>query len=123
MREGLRLFAVRQIAIFNVGGRFLAVENRCPHRGGPLAEGIVFGTTVVCPLHDLQTGTVADPSNSLPCVSTFPTRVADGIVELQFCQNELEKEPLSDGAAHRDRPIRWVQRKPSAPISAPSEVL
>jgi nitrite reductase [NAD(P)H] small subunit len=128
LREGrVTVVRGRQIAIFNVGDRFLAVENRCPHRGGPLAEGIVFGTTVVCPLHarkiDLQTGTVADPSNSLPCVAMFPTRVADGIVELQFCLNELEKEPLPDDVAPRDRPIRWVQRKSSAPISAPSEVL
>ena len=41
----------RDIAIFNLGDRFLAVENRCPHKGGPLAEGIVSGATVVCPLH------------------------------------------------------------------------
>jgi len=31
--------------------RFLAVDNRCPHKGGPLSEGIVSGATVVCPLH------------------------------------------------------------------------
>ncbi len=37
----------RKLAIFNLGNRFLAVENRCPHRGGPLADGIVSGSTVV----------------------------------------------------------------------------
>ena len=50
----------REIAIFNLGDRFLAVDNRCPHKGGPLADGIVSGTTVVCPLHawkmSLETG-------------------------------------------------------------------
>ena len=41
----------RELAIFNLGDRFLAVENRCPHMGGPLADGIVTGCAVVCPLH------------------------------------------------------------------------
>ena len=40
------------LAIFNIGDRFLAVENRCPHGGGPLADGIVGGATVTCPLHN-----------------------------------------------------------------------
>ena len=34
----------RDIAIFNLGARFVAMENRCPHRGGPLADGIVSAT-------------------------------------------------------------------------------
>jgi nitrite reductase (NADH) small subunit len=49
-----RAFAVagRQIAIFHTrrGGLF-AVDNRCPHKGGPLAEGMLAGDQVVCPLH------------------------------------------------------------------------
>jgi nitrite reductase (NADH) small subunit len=52
VREG-RTIVVRgrQIAVFNLGDHFLAVDNRCPHQGGPLSEGIVSGTTVVGPLH------------------------------------------------------------------------
>ena len=34
------------IAVFNVGGRYLALENRCPHSGDPLADGTVVDTTV-----------------------------------------------------------------------------
>ena len=53
------------IALFNLGGRFVALENRCPHKGGPLADGIVGGTTVTCPLHNwrvcLETGLVTRP--------------------------------------------------------------
>lgn len=72
-----------EIAIFNLNGRFLAVENACPHRGGPLCDGIVTGTAVVCPLHgrhfDLETGMpvrASEPS----CLAVFPARVEDGIV-------------------------------------------
>ncbi len=58
-------------------------ENKCPHKGGPLCDGIVSGATVVCPLHgwrfDLDTG--VGVRVSMPaCVTTFQTRVEDGIV-------------------------------------------
>ena len=83
-REG-RSIAVggKNIAIFNLHGRFLTIENECPHQGGPLCDGIVSGGTVVCPLHgwrfDLETGLAVRAS--LPaCITTFPTRVEDGIV-------------------------------------------
>jgi nitrite reductase (NADH) small subunit len=49
-----RAFAVasRTIALFRTrSGRVLAVDNRCPHRGGPLAEGMLAGDAIVCPLH------------------------------------------------------------------------
>ncbi len=72
-----------EVAIFNLKDRFVTIENRCPHKGGPLCDGIVSGTAVVCPLHgwrfDLNSG--AAIRASLPaCVATFPTRVEDGIV-------------------------------------------
>jgi nitrite reductase (NADH) small subunit len=72
-----------EIAIFNLKDRFVAIENRCPHKGGPLCDGIVSGTAVVCPLHgwrfDLESGMAVRAS--LPaCVTTFPTRVEQGIV-------------------------------------------
>src|SRR5579884_3394419 len=73
----------RELAIFHLPGRFLSIDNRCPHKGGPLCDGIVSGTAVVCPLHgwrfDLDTGLAIRAS--LPaCVATFPTRVEEGIV-------------------------------------------
>ena len=74
----------RQIAIFNLGGRFLATANGCPHRGGPLCDGIVTGAAVVCPLHtwkiSLETGAVERPAGGAGCVGTYPTRVEEGIV-------------------------------------------
>lgn len=126
IREGrVTVVRGRQIAIFNLGDRFLAVENRCPHRGGSLAEGIVSGTTVVCPLHawkiDLQTGMVANGATDLPCVVTFAARNVDGVVELEVPLTETERELLPNKHTHRDRPIRWVQRKLDGAISDAKE--
>lgn len=83
-REGRAVtVAGRQIAIFNLGGRFVAVDNRCPHRGGPLADGIVSGDTVVCPLHGwrigLSTGEV-ERGDGAPCLQRYPTMVDNGVV-------------------------------------------
>ena len=41
----------REIAVFNLGGEFYAIDNTCPHRGGGLGEGAVEGENVICPLH------------------------------------------------------------------------
>jgi NAD(P)H-dependent nitrite reductase small subunit len=72
----------RKIAVFNAGGNFYAIDDACRHRGGPLGEGEVYGTRVVCPWHgweyDFSTGcNVDDPSMKLPC---FAVRVEDGDV-------------------------------------------
>lgn len=40
-----------EVAIFNVGGEFFAIENSCPHQGGPLADGWLDGPFVTCPWH------------------------------------------------------------------------
>jgi nitrite reductase (NADH) small subunit len=60
-----RTFAVAQerIAVFHGrDGRLFAVQATCPHRGGPLADGLLGGSTLICPLHawkfDLSTGAV-----------------------------------------------------------------
>ena len=78
----------RELAIFNVGDRYLAVDGRCPHKGGPLCDGIVAGDTVVCPLHaykvSLTSGRVERPSGIAACVRTYETRVENGIVMLRL---------------------------------------
>jgi nitrite reductase (NADH) small subunit len=87
-REGRTLnLGSLPLAIFNTGEKFLAVENRCPHGGGPLADGIVGGTTVTCPLHNwricLESGAVTKPCESgMPSVRTYPVKVENGIVML-----------------------------------------
>jgi len=94
LREGRAVkVGDREIAIFNLGDRFLAVDNRCPHKGGPLSEGIVSGNTVVCPLHawkvDLECGAVKKPAGVQSCVPTFRTRVEAGIVLLEVPTAEV----------------------------------
>lgn len=68
-----------ELALFNLGDRFVALENRCPHGGGPLADGIVSGCAVVCPLHGwrigLETGAVERPDGASACIETFPARL------------------------------------------------
>ena len=75
-----------EIAIFNLGDRFVAVDNACPHRGGPLCDGIVSGTTVACPLHGykfcLETGNMLKPDLGVRA-DTYPVRVEDGIILVQ----------------------------------------
>jgi nitrite reductase (NADH) small subunit len=89
LREGRSVkLGEREIAIFNLGDRFLAVSSHCPHRNGPLAEGIISGHSVVCPLHawkvDLETGAVTRPSDSPVCVERFQVRIEDGIVLVEL---------------------------------------
>lgn len=97
IREGRSVkLGEREIAIFNLGDRFLAIDNQCPHQGGPLCDGIVSGTTVVCPLHgwkiDLEGGAVNKPAELPACLETFRTRVEDGIVLLELTATRTREE-------------------------------
>lgn len=72
------------VAVFNVGGRLACLNDTCPHREGPLSEGELKATTVVCPWHftefDLATGRAL---NRADCgdVAVFPVTVeSDGSV-------------------------------------------
>jgi nitrite reductase [NAD(P)H] small subunit len=89
-----------ELAIFNLNDRFLTIENECPHKGGPLCDGIVSGTTVVCPLHgwhfDLESGMGVRASLPL-CVATFPTRVEDGFILVDIGAGmRIEMEAVSN---------------------------
>jgi nitrite reductase (NADH) small subunit len=73
------------IAIFRTANdAVFALDDRCPHRGGPLSQGIVFGERVACPLHDwvieLRTGSAVAPD--VGCTAAYPIRIDDGIVWL-----------------------------------------
>jgi nitrite reductase (NADH) small subunit len=70
------------VAIFRTGpDEVFAATDRCPHKGGPLSEGIVHGQSVTCPLHnwvfDLNTGQATGEDGA---IATFPVQVKDGRV-------------------------------------------
>lgn len=74
--------AGREIALFNVAGRFYALDNTCPHQGGPLAEGWTDDDSVTCPWHawtfSLRDGQLTLGSHAR--VDTFEVRVQDDVV-------------------------------------------
>ena len=77
----------QSIAIFDLGGNYYAIENTCPHRGGPLAEGELDGEEVICPWHgarfNIKTGAVLAPPASQG-VKSFPVRVTGDDVEVEI---------------------------------------
>jgi nitrite reductase/ring-hydroxylating ferredoxin subunit len=76
----------QSIAVFNVGGDYYAIENTCPHRGGPLAEGMMAGEEVICPWHgsrfNVKTGSVLTPP-ARQGVKSFPVRISGDDVEVE----------------------------------------
>jgi nitrite reductase (NADH) small subunit len=70
----------RELALFHLAGRYYAVDNACPHQGGPLCEGWTQGTSVTCPWHawtfDLETGTLGEDDE--PVLDVYEVRVEDG---------------------------------------------
>lgn len=78
--------AGRTLALFNVDGTFYAVDNACTHRGGPLGEGDLHGTVVICPWHgwrwDVRTG--ANANNPAVKVACFPVTVEQGQVFVEL---------------------------------------
>ena len=76
----------KSIALFNVDGRFFALDNTYTHRGGPLAEGEISGHEVTCPWHgatfDIRTGEVVGPP-APRAVARYCIRVTGTEVEVE----------------------------------------
>jgi len=71
------------IALFRTAlDEVFAIKDECPHKKGPLSQGIVHGTSVTCPLHnwkiDLASGEALAPDEG--CTNTFEARVENGVV-------------------------------------------
>ncbi|ABE45192.1 nitrite reductase small subunit NirD [Polaromonas sp. JS666] len=83
-----------------------ALLDRCPHKGGPLSQGIVFGTSVACPLHNWTIG-LADGCARAPdvgCTQKFSVHVADGVVHLdatELATLALEQQAVVAGPASK----------------------
>jgi nitrite reductase (NADH) small subunit len=75
----------RRIAVFRTADdRFFALDDRCPHKGGPLSQGIVHGHRVTCPLHNfvigLEDGRAVAPDEG--CVARYDVALEDGRLKL-----------------------------------------
>lgn len=81
-----------EVGVFRVGEDVFALENRCPHAGDPLSEGVLEGAVVICRAHgwdfDVRTGHRPDNPDGFP-IPCFPVRVEDGEVEIDI------EEPLN----------------------------
>lgn len=86
-RQGARVVKTAQgcVAVFRTADdRVFALDDRCPHKGGPLSEGIVHGTSVTCPLHnwvfDMTSGAAQGADEGR--VRTHPLRLRQGRILL-----------------------------------------
>jgi nitrite reductase (NADH) small subunit len=95
------------VAVFrNAQDEVFALLDRCPHKGGPLSQGIVFGTSVACPLHNwtigLCTGQAAAPDEG--CTPRFEVRLTEGQVFLKTAE-------LAGHATDLSRPVAGPARR------------
>jgi nitrite reductase/ring-hydroxylating ferredoxin subunit len=76
----------KRIALFNVAGRYYALDDSCPHRGGPLSQGDLEGGEVVCPWHGarfaLETGAIKAPPAAVG-VASYPVRIQGADIEIE----------------------------------------
>ena len=89
------------VAVFRTGGdEVFALLDRCPHKGGPLSQGLVFGRSVACPLHSwtiaLADGQAAAPDEG--CTPAFRVKVENG-------QVSLDADELAHHATTETRPL------------------
>jgi nitrite reductase (NADH) small subunit len=96
-RRGARCVVTPQgrIGVFRTADdRIFAIEDHCPHRGGPLSQGIVHGAAVTCPLHNwvisLETGEALGADQG--AVKTIPVRIDGGRIALALDQRLLAAE-------------------------------
>lgn len=61
----------RIICIAKVKGEYCALDNVCPHRGGPLGQGLVDGTKIICPWHGWQIEAKTGEANGQPAVAVY----------------------------------------------------
>lgn len=73
----------KRIALFNIGGRYYAIDDVCPHRGGPLSEGELEGEAVICPWH----GAIFDLASG--DVKRFPAAVGVATYEVRLEGGEI----------------------------------
>ena len=100
LKEGKRItWNDYDVALFNLGEEYLALDNQCPHRNGPLADGLVAGNAVFCPLHNwkfnLKTGCAL--SGGKGQVKTYPVKVIKDSICIAFEEGKFQSSCLESG--------------------------
>ena len=90
--EGRKVcFGGKEFALFNLGLEFRAIDNLCPHKQGPLADGIVSGKSVFCPLHSLKINLENGSAVAGSCVKTYPVKVLEKKIYIAFHEGTLSE--------------------------------
>ncbi|MDA8521570.1 nitrite reductase small subunit NirD [Acidovorax sp. NCPPB 4044] len=102
------------VAVFrNDAGEVFALLDRCPHKGGPLSQGIVFGRSVACPLHNWSIG-LCDGQAAAPdegCTPKFAVKVEGGEVF-------LDAGELAGHGVEEVRPVAGPARRCGVGVAA-----
>ena len=109
----VRRAAGANVALFRTADdRVFALLDRCPHKGGPLSQGIVFGEHVACPLHNWAISLVDGEARApdIGCATRFAVRVEAGVVSL----SAHELATLATGEADAEALTRRVMAIASA---------
>lgn len=86
----------KEIAVFRTArGEVYALQNQCPHKDGPLSQGIVHGDEVTCPLHNWRISLASGQAlgNDEGCVPTIPVRIDNGRIYLKRTETLASIEP------------------------------
>ena len=121
LREGRCVsFGEHRVALFRLGnGAVRAVQNSCPHKQGPLADGLVHGETITCPLHtrvfDLKTGAGLKEGDGQ--LKVYPAQAVDGRVYIAFedAPENVRPEILVQASSYYK--VTAVIRTPSWPAT------
>jgi len=109
------------IAVFRTADdRVFALLDRCPHKGGPLSQGIVFGDSVACPLHNWTIG-LGDGCAAAPdvgCAQRFSVRVEEGAVALDLIELAASRRDADLGTAGA---ARGASDAAAASVEAPAK--
>jgi nitrite reductase/ring-hydroxylating ferredoxin subunit len=74
-----------EVAVFNVGGEYYAIENFCPHKGAPLSEGVLCGHVVECSLHGWQFDVRTGDCLTVPeRIKTYTVTNVDGVLKIEL---------------------------------------
>ena len=98
----------RKIAVFRSReGRVFATQSDCPHRRGPLADGLLGGSTLVCPLHEWRFDLATGKSQNGACdLQVFPvTQDADGSLVVEMPAPNDQPQPQPAPSASKVHPL------------------